>query len=175
VRVITLVREPIADNISMFFQLLDHYLRSRDLGEQPSIALLHEIFLSEYIHTRPIIWLDAELKTTLNVDVYGHAFPKERGHVRISTEKVDLLVLKCEIDDETKSRAIADFLGLEELELVRSNVAENKSYADTYQQFKERIKIPEPLLSRMYESKYAQHFYSPEEIVRFRKRWSGGS
>jgi hypothetical protein len=174
VRVISLVREPIATNISMFFQLLQHYLRAGGVGKPPGVAALRELFFSEYNHFRPLIWLDAELKTTLGVDVYEHPFPAVDGFLRISTDEVDLLVIKSEIDDDIKSQVIADFLGLKKLKLVRANVAAHKSYADIYRKFKESIVIPERLLDEMYESKYARHFYSSKEIQSFRERWSRG-
>ena len=172
VRVITLVREPVATNISMFFQLLEYYLKTRGAGEQPDIAALRDLFLSEYNHFRPVIWFDAELKTTLGIDVYEHAFRMEEGYMCISTGKVDLIVIKSEIEDDNKSRIIADFLGIKELQLVRSNVAEDKRHAGTYRKFKESIKLPQSLLDRIYESRYARHFYSPQEIEGFRMRWS---
>lgn len=173
VRVITLVREPIATNISMFFQLLDHYLRARPEVQRTDVPALRQLFLRQYNHARPLIWFDAELKATLGVDVYAHPFPQTIGHQRISTEQADVLILKSEVDDEVKSRAIADFLGLDKLELVRSNVAEDKSYAGVYGQFKRQIRLPGSLLSRMYGSRYARHFYSAAELARFRERWGG--
>jgi hypothetical protein len=171
VRVITLVRDPVATNVSMFFQLLEHYLRFLGSRELPGVDSLCKLFLSEYNHFRPLVWFDAELKTTLGIDVYQHEFLMEEGYMRISNRNVDLVVLKAEIEDEAKSRIIADFLGLKELQLVRSNVAEDKSYAGIYIDFKQSIKIPQALLDKIYESRYARHFYSSREIEGFRKRW----
>ena len=174
-RVITLVREPVANNISMFFQRLRHYISSdaeiSDYGTDELIS----IFLENYMHSRPITWLDAEIKTNFGIDVFRKPFPVHRGHTVISEGKTSLLVLRCELDDRTKARAVADFLGLDEFEIVRSNVTSEKSYATQYAEFRQRIKIPTPLLDQMYNSKFARHFYSSEERKKFRARWAGAS
>ena len=86
-----------------------------------------------------------------------------------------MLVLRCELDDRTKAQAVANFLDLDEFEIVRSNVTSEKSYAGQYAEFKQRIRIPTPLLDQMYNSKFARHFYSSEECKKFRARWTGDS
>ena len=170
-RVITLVREPVANNVSMFFQLIDQYLGT-SLEQCPlDIDQIIQVFLDRYLHTRPLTWLDAELKTTLGVDVYRSSFPQARGYQIISQNNVQLLVLKCELDDPSQGTAIAEFLGLDHFEIVRSNVTSHKRYADRYAEFKQRIHVPAPLLNRIYESKYALHFYSDAERATFRRRW----
>ncbi len=111
--------------------------------------------------------------TNFGIDVYQTPFPVDQGYTVISEGRINLLVLRCELDDRTKARAIGDFLGLDEFEIVRSNVASDKSYAGQYAEFKRRIRIPPALLDQMYNSKFARHFYSSEERQRFRALWSG--
>jgi hypothetical protein len=79
------------------------------------------------------------------------------------------------LGDRDKERAIAGFLGLDEFEIVRSNVRSEKPTGKKYEEFKKRIRMPPALLDRIYDSKFARHFYSNEERDLFRKRWSGGS
>jgi len=175
VRVITLVREPVANNISMFYQLIRQYIgKDVELSDCATDELI-EIFIKDYMHSRPLTWLDAEIKTNLGIDVYQSPFPVDQGYTAISRDRISLLVLRCELDDRIKEKAIADFLGLDEFEIIRTNVASEKSYATQYAEFKERIKIPPALLDQMYNSRFARHFYSSEELEQFRARWSGGS
>ena len=172
-KVITLVREPVANNVSMFFQVMSQYL---DPDVEPSACdtdQLIDVFIDKYMHSRPLTWLDAEVKTHFGIDIYQHPFPIEQGYTTITQANVSLLVLRCDLDDRTKARAIADFIGLDEFEIVRSNVANEKAYASPYEKFKQRIKIPPALLNQMYESKFARHFYTEDERDFFRKRWSG--
>ena len=172
-RVITLVREPVANNVSMFFQLLGRYIGTGVDPSECNIDELIAVFIEKYMHWRPLTWLDAEVKTNFGIDVYAYPFPVEQGYTVISRENTSLMVLRCELEDRKKERAIADFLGLDEFEIVRSNVRSEKSTGQTYAEFKRRIRIPPALLDRMYDSKFARHFYSGEERDLFRKRWSG--
>jgi hypothetical protein len=175
VRAITLVREPVANNISMFFQIIDQYLGMDRERSDCAIDELIDVFIRSYMHSRPLTWLDAEIKPHFGIDVYQTAFPIDRGYTVLSRGRIRLLVLRCELDDQAKEKAIADFLGLEHFEIVRSNVASDKHYASQYAEFKQRIRLPPALLDQMYESKYARHFYSAAEREQFRARWSGNS
>jgi hypothetical protein len=172
-KVITLVREPVANNVSMFFQLLGRYIGANVDPSECDTDELIDIFIDKYMHSRPLTWLDAEVKTHFGIDIFQHPFPIEKGYTTISRENVSLLVLRCDLDDRMKAQAIADFIGLDEFEIVRSNVGSEKGYASPYEKFKQRITIPPYLLESMYESKFARHFYSREERDLFRKRWSG--
>jgi hypothetical protein len=173
-KVITLVREPVANNVSMFFQVMSQYL---DPDVEPSACdtdQLIDVFIDKYMHSRPLTWLDAEVKTHFGIDIFQHPFPIQQGYTTITQANVSLLVLRCDLDDRTKAQAIADFIGLDEFEIVRSNVRNEKPEAQKYDEFKRRIRMPSALLDRMYESKFATHFYSVKERDHFRKRWSGG-
>ena len=174
-KVITLVREPVANNVSMFFQLLGQYIGPDVEPTECDTDKLIHVFIEKYMHWRPLTWLDAEVKTNFGIDIFQHPFPIEKGYTTISQGIVSLLVLRVELDDRTKAQAIADFIGLNKFEIVRSNVASEKSYASPYEEFKQRIKIPLALLDQMYDSKYARHFFSSEERDNFRERWSGGN
>ena len=170
-RVITLVREPVANNVSMFFEVFDHYAGTSAAESSLDVDQMIDLFLTRYMHWRPLTWFDAELKTTLGVDVFQQPFDCARGFAEIASDQVQLLVMKSELDDNSKARAIADFLGLDSFSIVRSNVSSNRSHATRYDEFKRRIRVPDWLLDEMYNSKYARHFYSPEERTRCRQRW----
>jgi len=56
--------------------------------------------------------------------------------------------------------------------LIRHNVGENKPYKRIYKKILETLTVPERLLDKIYNSKYAQHFYTDDEIASFKNRWS---
>lgn len=174
-RVITLVRDPVAHNVSLFFQVFDQYAGTTIERSGYDIEDMIRLFLDRYLYSRPLTWLDAELKTTLGIDVYSQPFPTDEGYTVLSDGRVRLIVLRAELDDTAKAHAIARFLDLDEFEIVRSNVTADKPHAEQYAEFKRRIRIPAPLLDELYESKFAKHFYSPDERARFRARWAGGA
>ena len=55
---------------------------------------------------------------------------------------------------------------------MESNTAEDKSYADLYKAFRRELRLPDAYLDRVYGSRSAHHFYSPAELVAFRRKWS---
>ena len=170
-RVITLVRDPVAHNVSLFFQVFDQYAGKTIEQSGYDVEELTRIFLEHYVYSRPLTWFDAELKITLGVDVFQHVFPVDAGSGIIDSGNVSVLILKSELDDVRKAEAISSFLGLDQFEIVRSNVTGDKSYGRRYEEFKNWIRIPEALLEELYESKYARHFYSEKERAQFRARW----
>jgi hypothetical protein len=172
-RVISPIREPIGNNVSMFFEVFDHYAGTSIEETQLSVDEMIALFLEKYMHWRPLVWFDAELKTTLGVDVYQHAFDAERGYGSFREGRVEMLILKFDLPDETKSRVIAEFLGLDELPIVSSNISSERSQADAYAEFRRKLRIPEALLDEMYESKYARHFFTEAQRADYRKRWGG--
>ena len=167
------MREPVALNVSMFFQLLRRYVGPDIEPLACDTDELIDIFIEKYMHWRPLTWLDAEVKTSFGIDIYQHPFPIKQGYTIITEGSTSLLVLRCDLDDKTKTRVIADFLDLDDFEIVRSNVRSEKPEARKYADFKRRIRMPAALLDQMYDSKFARHFFSKEELALFRKRWSG--
>ena len=171
-KIITLVREPVTNNISMFFETCAEFAdRGRCLSDY-SIEELVELFLDRYIHSRPLIWLDVELKTTLGIDVYSVPFPIEKGYTTIGDGPFELLILKCELSDSEKETALAKFIGIDDLRLVRSNVTKSKSYGRQYEAFSQRVRFPKSYLDYVYGSKYATFFYSDAEREKLRAHWS---
>jgi hypothetical protein len=147
-KLVTLVREPIARNISTFFENLEvtekadataYAVKSAYYGFDIEVALerpdpLIELFFERLVHERPLRYFNDEIRTV---------FFKE-------------------------------FLGIDGFSLVPANVAIGKVYAPLYRTFKSSIRLPKDYIDRMYDSKYTRQFYSDEEIQRFRRRWATG-
>jgi hypothetical protein len=170
-RIITSVREPIAANVSMFFQLLPWYTDGRYRPDRISTDDLVRLFFDRYSCGRPLIWFDEELKYNTGIDVYQHPFAMERGSLEFREGDTDVLVLKTETDDAQKEEALSRFVCVDRIRLAKSNLAVDKVYAEQYAEFKQRIRFPEAFFRTMYESKYAQHFYDPSELQRYSEQW----
>lgn len=171
-KIITLVRDPVAANLSMFFQIFDLIYGVPYRDDLFTVDELAEGFLARYPHYRPVTWFDVEFRTTTGIDVYRHEFARESGHAVITQRHLDVLLLKCETADEVKAEAIRRFVGLDDFALVRSNTAARKAYARQYQEVRSRLVVPDALLDDLYESRYARHFYTDGERAAFRARWS---
>lgn len=172
-RIITLVREPVGRNISAFFQNLESFERMKDAHSALEIEELVRDFIHKYNHDVPLTWFDEELRATTGIDVYQHPFPHQKGCQRIDDPPFRVLVMRHDLADEVKGSRIAEFLGLDSFHITRVNVSSSKEYAETYRAFLASIQLPEDYVDRMLSSKYARHFYSPEEREALSRRWTG--
>ena len=123
------------------------------------------------MHEVPLTWFTNEIEQTLGIDVYKFEFPKAHGYLEIRDGRLELLIIKMEIPDQSKAAAIAKFLDLENFQLKRSNIGNQKIYSDAYREFRKYICLPESYVDQMLNSKYAQHFYSIRELENIRKAW----
>jgi hypothetical protein len=171
-KVVTVVREPIARNLSAYFQNLDPLLGMRGAHAQLPMSKLIEGFFARYNHQKPLTWFDVEFLPTLGIDVFQHPFDHERGFQRIQTEQFDVLILRADLPDAAKAQQLAELVGVRELAVVQKNVGEAKSYAAVYQQFLREIRLPESYVKEMLEHKFTRHFFTEAEIDKFRERWS---
>lgn len=174
--VITLVREPVATNLSGFFHNADWWppaliaqCRQRTSGWQEAL-LAH--FLADYPHETPLRWFDMELKPIFGVDVYATPFSYEQGYQIYRSAQTHLLLLKLETLNTSAAEAFQMFMGIANFQLMKTNRAEDKWYADLYQDFTQNLMLPTTYLDTIYESRYARHFYSTAERTGLRARWS---
>lgn len=176
--VITLVRDPVARNVSAFFekgekhlsQILDRYAAS-GIGA----AELTGVFLDDWDgHHLPLHWFDREVKKVFDIDVYAEPFPHDAGHRTYSTTGSRLLVLRLEDLDRCGPRAIGDFLGIHGFRLRTANAGLRKPYRRAYEDFLRSVELPAEYLDRTYQSKFARHFYSDAQRQAFRDYWEKG-
>jgi len=174
-KVITLVRDPIATNLSGFFhnflwwpqELQDKSRNKRDdYLQEPE-----QRFLQVYPHDVPLTWFDMEMKPLFGIDVFATEFPKDAGYKVYHGEFADLLVLKLEKLRDCAKDAFAEFLNLNDFELVRANEASDKWYAELYQEFKQQVALPQSYADQLYQSRYMEHFYTEDESAALRKKW----
>jgi Putative capsular polysaccharide synthesis protein len=170
---ISLTREPISRNISSFFQNFEHCTGMPFGATRLTEEDLKELFLLKHMHDTPLRWFDEKIRVTLGIDVYAAPFP-ECGVATYSRGNIKLLVMRLELDERTKTEAVKDFLDLDRLEVYKANVATEKDYGETYQQFVHSVKLPNWYVHTMCESQYFRHFYTAEAIEQARKRWSEG-
>jgi hypothetical protein len=169
--VITLVREPIARNISSYFHNLNIIWRQRNAHAIVPFENLVEGFLTKHMSELPLEWFDREFKATLGIDVYEHPFPREQGFLRISSEPYEVLIMRHDLDDRQKERCVRELLGVEDVTIQPANRAEEQPYAEVYKHFVKNVQLPESYVSEMLDSKFTRHFYTGEEIERLRDKW----
>jgi hypothetical protein len=183
-KVITLTREPVGRNLSTFFENLDverldgdaFRLQSDYYGfdvvvDSSDLTEISRLFFERLRHESPLVFFDDELKRNLDLDVYATRFDPDKGYEIYQAPMADVLLMRLESLNHCAPRAFREFLGLEDFRLINTNVGSEKPYAPLYEKAKKEMLFPRSYLDRMYDSKYARHFYSAEELIGFRKRW----
>lgn len=171
-KIISLIREPIGRNISAYFDNLETFGGLKDTGSYLEIDELIENFMRRYHHDVPLKWFDVELKSTVGIDVFEFVFPKELGFQTISHGPYELLLMRHDLHDDVKAGLVSDFLNIQSFSIMRENVGISKEYGLKYKAFLDVIKVPSEYAERMLRSKYAQHFFSDEELSKIRHKWT---
>jgi hypothetical protein len=167
-QVVTIVREPIARAASEFFQSGE---RLGHLGDETTIEARCARFAMHQGIPRTIDWFERELEPTLGIDVYAHPFDPATGYSVIETPAVRMLILRQE-SLPVAPQALREFLGLShDLNLARENEGSRKEYSDLYAAVLRDVRFPVDALDLAYGSRFAQHFYSVDEIDDLRGRW----
>jgi len=191
VQAITLIRDPLARNLSDFFQqihveplpnaagvprwkLVSSFHDFEITASEDDVGALIELYFEKQWHDFPALWVDRELEGVLGIDVYATPFPREQGYAIYQGPQADLLLIRLRDLDRCAAQALPEFLGLDAFTLVNANVAEEKAYVDVYRAFKAQIAFPQSFLDRTYSSDFVQHFYSEDERQELMSRWAVG-
>jgi hypothetical protein len=167
-RVVSMVRDPIAQSVSAFFQ------PGVRLGYVHPGATVEELRarFGDRLDRLPLHWFESHLLPTLGIDVYATPFDPGAGYQIIDTPSVRLLLLRCE-DLARAPGALAELVGAPApLSVSELNRGAAKGYAELYRSFTASLRPTAAQLDHAYGSRLVRHFYSAEEIDGFRALWS---
>ncbi|HEX5095815.1 MAG TPA: putative capsular polysaccharide synthesis family protein, partial [Acidimicrobiia bacterium] len=165
--VVTIVREPVAQAVVAQFPAAD---RTIDLT-RTSLEVLTRTFEDQTDFRNPLRWFDREFEPGLDLCVYDYDFDPVQAHGIIETPEVRVLILRSENLDAAPA-ALAEFFGQLDPVIIRTdNVARHQMRADISRELAGDELLPRSLLDRAYNSRYTKHFYSADEIARFRRTW----
>ena len=173
--VVTLVRDPVARNLSSFFHNLGkttypayrpEFERGINLTAEELRA--HFVAHADYEIDFAENWFDHEICHLFDVDVFSESFPHDAGFSVITGDRARVLVLRMEALAQSLPIAIEAFLGIPDVQLLSAN----RNRSETYRGFLEQATLPEDYVDRVYSSKLARHFYTPDELASFKVRWT---
>jgi hypothetical protein len=184
IKIITLVREPIARDLSFIFEVMERLeeetaYQTESFIDFCSRRLKKIAFNGDFLFGRPshdygfqFEWFDNELKAVFGIDIFEYPFDREKGYSVISQAEVEVLVLKLEKIDNLE-QVIGDFVGKPDFKLSRYNEGGDKRYKYLYANVKSNINILPEIVSLYYENNARMnHFYTEEEKQVFLKEWS---
>ena len=120
-----------------------------------------------YIARNPLHWFDEEVYRFFGVDVFREPFGT-KGYCVYD----NVLVIRFEDLARIGEEVISAFIQRPKFRLIEENIGANKSYADLYEEVRNTIRFPKSYLEYVYSSKYAEHFYTTEELNKFYQKWS---
>ena len=170
-KIICMFRDPVARNISSYFQHLDEIWGVRKAHTQVSTAELIRGFHEVFEHDEPLHWFDTEMKDIHGIDIFAHPFDCHARHATIESGRRSLLLMRVDLSDADKQSVLSRFLDTQVPEIPRANAASDKSYSEAYRAFKDALELPGSYLDRLYDSTVTRHFYTADEIAELRARW----
>ena len=187
--VITLVRDPVARNVSLFFEKLevpigyDWFERRKQLSDGELLAELGPLFEEHVLDpgglarldVDPLHWFDLEMAPVFGVDIFATPFSPERGWQIYEGERARLLLIRTADLDRVGQEALEEFLGAPGIKLVSGNVADRREHASIYALFREKLHLAPEHLDEVYGSRLVKHLFTPLEIEAMRSRWEAGS
>ena len=163
VRVITLVRDPIEQNISAGFS---RFCRLGNLDELRRYvtdpAVLNSIWEKTPL-AYSLAWMDLELRDALGIDFY-QVDVASAGYGQMEAGRVNALVLRSTLPDEVKSTLLSQFMGREVM-MGRTGVDRNKEgdLKNLYRAFELTSPLTVADLSEVAESRFMQHFFAVDK------------
>ena len=157
VKLITCIRDPFARNLSATFQNLPE-------GVEISLAAISQR-LEATNPDKPGAWLRKDFLTSTGIDLLKQPFDKDKKYARYSLGRFEILVLRVDLDDQTKAKQISDFIGVK-VELERKNDASTKWYQAIYANYLTNGRISREWVEACVNSNYIKHYFTHDEIQR---------
>lgn len=168
--IITLVRDPIARDVSAVFQSWDTIFKTNDFNSINSEQIVEQLSKSPFNQTEN--WFNTEFKEYTGIDILKLPFNKDDGYAVYRAGKYRLLVLKLERLSDCYREAISDLLGTKNNVLGSYNLTSNKTGAPVHKKVKDSFALPGNRLDEIYSSDFLRHFYTDQELEHFKMKWS---
>ncbi|MCC5788784.1 MAG: sulfotransferase family 2 domain-containing protein [Opitutales bacterium] len=168
-KVITVVRDPLARNVSSFFENLELYGFNPD--QLPNVRDMVAIFLSKVPLFTMDKWLDREIGGVFGLNRQCVPFCRNAGIALFQKNGIEFLFLKAEVSDWQKEAILQSWLGDIDIKLKRANITANKSVAPIYEEFKSELASQFSAVEAIYQSNWFRHFYTKEETGKFINGW----
>ncbi len=170
------------------------YINNADQPPEDTIKQLKDVFYTTKFNSQAFFDLTVANNTLANnnhykpyittflenfaediLDITAYPFDKEKGYTIIKEGRLEIFVYQLEklndIIPELSEFATSRGEGQPFTELVNGNIGEEKSYAESYKRAKKEIIITQEYFDACFDAPYVHHFYSKEDIEKFKARW----
>lgn len=176
-KVITLVRDPMARNMSLLFQLggrlIPDFRYRCDADTLDPVAVFEQFERAFPSQVRCMRWFDDELRRVFDVNPFDVPFDRDAGYQVYPGPIADVLLIRTDRLNQVGEEALRRFLGLTEFRWKQTNSRAGKGNGRRYVDLLDRITLPRAYVDRFYETPEVRHFFAPAELDRMRARWCG--
>jgi hypothetical protein len=178
-RLTTVVREPIAINLSSFFYNFAARNPETDIHDISDKEIVERLvagqsFSSPSFH---LDWFDIEVRPMTGIDIYTSPFPIAEGwrsyEGDLGERHTDLMTMRLEDISRVGTTALQSFYHRPVDTIPTVNAGDEQAYADRYRDFKRDVTLPERWVAWQLNSDFARNFYSLDERKSLAQRWSG--
>lgn len=164
-KVLTAVRDPVARNISWFFEL-----HGDEMIGKPLTVIRDHFFSENHIdHEYPVRWFETVFAPFFGIDaITGRLFARKRGWSIIENR---FLIVRAEDMSGVLANAMKKLFGDRPEVEHRAETEITRQYGGDYIDFVDWVRFDRAYLDRMYNSRYVKHFYTAEEIKGFYRQW----
>lgn len=188
-KVITGVRDAVGQNLSLLYQFLyfnclicgdegndaqkvfQYYVQDSIINEEKRRS--EGTYGYELEYRTPFLmqsWHDDVLKAEFGIDVYQYPFDKERGYSIYKLNGYEVLVYQMEKMSSLYD-VFREFIGDSSMNFEKQNDGGEKWYAKSYKDFRKNVAFEPEYIEKTYSGKMMQHFYSEEDICKFKEKW----
>ena len=167
--VVTAVRDPVARNISFFFERYGSDILA--INSNFGYKGLFKRFMESVEHNYPVTWFEEVFEPTFGLDVYKQKFVKSKGWA-VYQERY--LVMRTDKIEKSLQYAFQSLYGQKPPKLHRARTEETRAYGQIYADFLKEVRLPKDYVKLLYNTRYMKHFFLKEEIEELSQRWVKG-
>ncbi|MBW4708982.1 putative capsular polysaccharide synthesis family protein [Roseobacter sp. YSTF-M11] len=168
-RVVTMVRDPIARVVSANFQV-PQISGIDGLDGSALVARIARNLEEKCAELRLDAWFEDEIVGVHGADLRAAGFDRDVGVGLYEITGGHLLVLRTDRLNDAIGR-LSEFTGVP-LALRRSNSRAHGKSADLYDRVKSHLRLPQDLIDLYYDTPWMRLFFSSAEIDSLRDKWT---
>jgi hypothetical protein len=174
VKVISLVRDPIARSISSYFDGFQSnvaFWQNENRCTLEGIMNVIALEMNNGKYGAIDTWFREEFRGALGIDVFQCDFDREKGYGLINKGNVEVLLLTLE-KLKNNEDIIGEFVGIPDFKLMSANRSKSKPCRHLYNEVMENVTIDREVLDFYYKNNpFVDFFYTEEQKELFRHRW----
>ena len=174
VRFVSMVRDPIAFNVSNFtyfgrvYWLRHHWRTVRWMPAEQ----LAELFFKTFPHKASSVWWQREFAQTVGYDALAQPFDTELGWAIAGSGRTRSLIMRVDVPDEQKTSLLREFLECPTVPNVRrENLNDSRAPSELGVRIKAAIATRPDYVDSLLDLPSVRHFWNDAQRAKIRATW----